>query len=338
MHRPTPQPVTLGVTASMEALDKLLREGRPEFAASGGTAVWTPHRPPRPEKSEGGVRIELKSDLTPKGDQPTAIKDLVEGARRHDRTQVLLGVTGSGKTFTMAKVIEATQRPALILAPNKTLAAQLYGEFKSFFPDNAVEYFVSYYDYYQPEAYIPRTDTYIEKDSSINEQIDRMRHSATRALLERDDVIIVASVSCIYGIGSVETYSAMTFTIKKGEKINQRQMIADLVATQYKRTSADFSRGTFRVRGDVVDIFPAHYEDRAWRVNLFGDEVESIHEFDPLTGHKTDELEFVKIYANSHYVTPRPTLIQAISGHQGRAEMAARRVAQLRPAAGSATP
>ncbi|MEA2980428.1 MAG: excinuclease subunit, partial [Alphaproteobacteria bacterium] len=314
MHRPSPQPITLGVTASMEALDRLLREGRPEFAASGGTAVWTPHRPPRPEKSEGGVRIELKSELTPKGDQPTAIKDLVEGARRHDRTQVLLGVTGSGKTFTMAKVIEATQRPALVLAPNKTLAAQLYGEFKSFFPDNAVEYFVSYYDYYQPEAYIPRTDTYIEKDSSINEQIDRMRHSATRALLERDDVIIVASVSCIYGIGSVETYSAMTFTIKKGEKVNQRQMIADLVATQYKRTSADFSRGTFRVRGDVIDIFPAHYEDRAWRVNLFGDEVESIHEFDPLTGHKTDELEFVKIYANSHYVTPRPTLIQAISG------------------------
>ena len=312
MHRPTPQPITLGVTASMEALDKLLREGRPEFAASGGTAVWTPHRPPRPEKSEGGVRIELKSELTPKGDQPTAIKDLVEGAKRHDRTQVLLGVTGSGKTFTMAKVIEATQRPALILAPNKTLAAQLYGEFKSFFPDNAVEYFVSYYDYYQPEAYIPRTDTYIEKDSSINEQIDRMRHSATRALLERDDVIIVASVSCIYGIGSVETYSAMTFTIKKGEKIDQRQMIADLVAMQYKRTSADFSRGTFRVRGDVIDIFPAHYEDRAWRVNLFGDEVESIHEFDPLTGHKTDELEFVKIYANSHYVTPRPTLIQAM--------------------------
>ncbi len=314
MHRPTPQPITLGVTASMEALDKLLREGRPEFASSGGTAVWTPHRPPRPDKSEGGVRIELKSDMTPKGDQPTAIKDLVEGAKRHDRTQVLLGVTGSGKTFTMAKVIEATQRPAIILAPNKTLAAQLYGEFKSFFPDNAVEYFVSYYDYYQPEAYIPRTDTYIEKDSSINEQIDRMRHSATRALLERDDVIIVASVSCIYGIGSVETYSAMTFTIKKGEKIEQRRMIADLVATQYKRTSADFSRGTFRVRGDVIDIFPAHYEDRAWRVNLFGDEVESIHEFDPLTGHKTDELEFVKIYANSHYVTPRPTLIQAISG------------------------
>jgi excinuclease ABC subunit B len=314
MHRPSPQPVTLGVTASMQALEKLLREGRPEFASSGGTAVWTPHRPPRPEKSEGGVRIELKSELQPKGDQPSAIKDLVEGANRNDRTQVLLGVTGSGKTFTMAKVIEATQRPALVLAPNKTLAAQLYGEFKSFFPDNAVEYFVSYYDYYQPEAYIPRTDTYIEKDSSINEQIDRMRHSATRALLERDDVIIVASVSCIYGIGSVETYSAMTFTIKQKDRINQRQLIADLVATQYKRTAGDFSRGTFRVRGDCIDIFPAHYEDRAWRVNLFGDEVESIHEFDPLTGQKTDELEFVKIYANSHYVTPRPTLIQAIQG------------------------
>jgi excinuclease ABC subunit B len=313
-HRPSPQPVTLGVTASMQALDKLLREGRAEFRESGGTAVWTPHRPPRPEKSEGGVPIVLKSEMQPKGDQPTAIRDLVEGAKRNDRTQVLLGVTGSGKTFTMAKVIEATQRPALILAPNKTLAAQLYGEFKSFFPDNAVEYFVSYYDYYQPEAYIPRTDTYIEKDSSINEQIDRMRHSATRALLERDDVIIVASVSCIYGIGSVETYSAMTFTIKQGDRIDQRRLLADLVATQYKRTAGDFSRGTFRVRGDAIDIFPAHYEDRAWRVNLFGDEVESIHEFDPLTGQKTDELEFVKIYANSHYVTPRPTLVQAIAG------------------------
>ena len=212
----------------------------------------------------------------------------------------------------MAKVIEATQRPAIILAPNKTLAAQLYGEFKSFFPDNAVEYFVCYYDYYQPEAYVPRTDTYIEKDSSINEQIDRMRHSATRALLERDDVIIVASVSCIYGIGSVETYTAMTFALKKGERIDQRQLIADLVALQYKRTQADFTRGTFRVRGDVIDIFPAHYEDRAWRVNLFGDTVENIEEFDPLTGHKQDELEFIKIYANSHYVTPRPTLVQAI--------------------------
>jgi excinuclease ABC subunit B len=303
----------LGVQATADALENLIREGRPEFKGEDGRVkIWTPHRPPRPEKSEGGVRFEIKSEYEPKGDQPTAIKELVEGISRNDRTQVLLGVTGSGKTYTMAKVIEATQRPALILAPNKTLAAQLYGEFKNFFPDNAVEYFVSYYDYYQPEAYVPRTDTYIEKDSSINEQIDRMRHSATRALLERDDVIIVASVSCIYGIGSVETYTAMTFALKKGERIDQRQLIADLVALQYKRTQADFARGTFRVRGDVIDIFPAHYEDRAWRVNLFGDVVENIEEFDPLTGHKQDELEFIKIYANSHYVTPRPTLIQAI--------------------------
>ncbi len=303
----------LGVQATADALENLIREGRPEFKGEDGKVrIWTPHRPPRPEKSEGGVRFEIKSEYEPKGDQPVAIRELVEGISRNDRTQVLLGVTGSGKTYTMAKVIEATQRPAIILAPNKTLAAQLYGEFKSFFPDNAVEYFVSYYDYYQPEAYVPRTDTYIEKDSSINEQIDRMRHSATRALLERDDVIIVASVSCIYGIGSVETYTAMTFALKKGERIDQRQLIADLVALQYKRTQGDFARGTFRVRGDVIDIFPAHYEDRAWRVNLFGDTVETIEEFDPLTGHKQDELEFIKIYANSHYVTPRPTLIQAI--------------------------
>ena len=302
---------SLGVKATAEALESLIKEGRPEFR---GDKIWTPHRPPRPEKSEGGVHFELKSEYEPKGDQPQAIAELVEGINRNDRTQVLLGVTGSGKTYTMAQVIAATQRPALILAPNKTLAAQLYGEFKNFFPDNAVEYFVSYYDYYQPEAYVPRTDTYIEKDSSINEQIDRMRHSATRALLERDDVIIVASVSCIYGIGSVETYTAMTFSLKKSERIDQRQIIADLVALQYKRTQADFTRGTFRVRGDTIDIFPAHYEDRAWRVNLFGDTIESIEEFDPLTGHKSDELEFVKIYANSHYVTPRPTLIQAIKG------------------------
>jgi excinuclease ABC subunit B len=304
---------SLGVKATAESLEALLRDGRPEFRKDDGSLqVWTPHRPPRPEKSEGGVRFKIKSDYAPKGDQPQAIRELVEGIGRHDRTQVLLGVTGSGKTYTMAQVIEATQRPAIILAPNKTLAAQLYGEFKSFFPDNAVEYFVSYYDYYQPEAYVPRTDTYIEKDSSINEQIDRMRHAATRALLERDDVIIVASVSCIYGIGSVETYTAMTFAMKKGERIDQRQLIADLVALQYKRTSADFTRGTFRVRGDTIDIFPAHYEDRAWRVNMFGDTIESIEEFDPLTGHKQDELEFIKIYANSHYVTPRPTLIQAM--------------------------
>jgi excinuclease ABC subunit B len=304
------QPGGFAGMASQQSLERLLREGRPEFSA----IPWTPHRPPRPEKSEGGRTFVIASDFEPEGDQPQAIKDLVEGVKRSDRTQVLLGVTGSGKTFTMAKVIEATQRPALILAPNKTLAAQLYGEFKSFFPDNAVEYFVSYYDYYQPEAYVPRTDTYIEKESTINEQIDRMRHSATRALLERDDVIIVASVSCIYGIGSVETYSAMTFTLKRGGKIDQRQLLADLVALQYKRTQGDFYRGSFRVRGDTVDIFPAHYEDRAWRIHLFGDEIEKIEEMDPLTGQKTDELEFVKIYANSHYVTPRPTLIQAIAG------------------------
>jgi len=304
------QPGGFGGIASQQSLERLLREGRPEFSA----VPWTPHRPPRPEKSEGGRRFVIASDFEPKGDQPHAIKELVEGVNRTDRTQVLLGVTGSGKTFTMAKVIEATQRPALILAPNKTLAAQLYGEFKSFFPENAVEYFVSYYDYYQPEAYVPRTDTYIEKESSINEQIDRMRHSATRALLERDDVIIVASVSCIYGIGSVETYSAMTFALKQGGKIDQRQLLADLVALQYKRSGGDFFRGSFRVRGDTVDIFPAHYEDRAWRIHLFGDEIEKIEEMDPLTGQKTDELDFVKIYANSHYVTPRPTLLQAIHG------------------------
>ncbi len=313
------------------ALENLLRDGRAEFNAQ----TWMPHRPPRPEKSEGGLRLEIKSELEPKGDQPTAIRELVEGANRHERMQVLLGVTGSGKTYTMAKVIEATQRPALVLAPNKTLAAQLYGEFKSFFPDNAVEYFVSYYDYYQPEAYIPRTDTYIEKDSSINEQIDRMRHSATRALLERDDVIIVASVSCIYGIGSVETYSAMTFSLKKGGKIEQRQLIADLVALQYKRTP-DFSRGTFRVRGDTIEIFPAHYEDRAWRVSLFGDEIEKIAEFDPLTGRETDELKFVKIYANSHYVTPRPTLIQAMNSIKAELKWRLDQLDESRPPAGSA--
>ncbi len=274
--------------------------------------MFTPHRPPRPEKSEGGQRLRIVSPFGPRGDQPQAIDELVKGIRLVERDQVLLGVTGSGKTFTMAHVIEQTQRPALILAPNKTLAAQLYGEFRSFFPDNAVEYFVSYYDYYQPEAYVPRTDTYIEKESSINEQIDRMRHSATRALLERDDVIVVASVSCIYGIGDVETYSAMTFGVKKGERISQRQLLADLVALQYRRNDGNFFRGTFRVRGDTVEIFPSHLEDRAWRVSLFGDEIEQIAEFDPLTGQKMAELESVKVYANSHYVTPKPTLDQAV--------------------------
>ncbi|HEX8233609.1 MAG TPA: excinuclease ABC subunit UvrB [Caulobacteraceae bacterium] len=277
-------------------------------------AAWVPHRPARPQKGEGGRRFKLVSDYEPAGDQPAAIAELVAAAKAKERDQVLLGVTGSGKTFTMAKVIEATQRPALILAPNKTLAAQLYSEFKSFFPDNAVEYFVSYYDYYQPEAYVPRTDTYIEKDSSQNEQIDRMRHSATRAILERDDVIVVASVSCIYGIGSVETYTAMTFTLEVGQRVNEKQMMADLVAQQYRRNEQAFERGTFRRKGDTLEIFPAHYEDRAWRVSLFGDEVEGIAEFDPLTGKKTAELPAIKIFANSHYVTPRPTLLQAMKG------------------------
>ncbi len=351
-----------GVQATDNALQNLLQTGDPNINKD--LKGWVPHRPDRPEKSEGGVPIQMVTDYMPAGDQPTAIADLVEGvsgksyaealiaagmdaseaegaAKRagrpcvaaqtseasarartdesadalletnKDQTQVLLGVTGSGKTFTMAKVIEETQRPALILAPNKTLAAQLYGEFKQFFPNNAVEYFVSYYDYYQPEAYVPRSDTYIEKESSVNEQIDRMRHAATRSLLERDDVIIIASVSCIYGIGSVETYTAMTFKMTIGDRIDQRQLLADLVAQQYKRAEMNFVRGTFRVRGDTIEIFPAHLEDRAWRISLFGDEIESITEFDPLTGHKMDDLKSVKIYANSHYVTPRPTLNQA---------------------------
>jgi len=284
-----------------------------DLANAATPPMWAPHRPARPAKSEGGIPFRLVSDYEPAGDQPTAIRDLVEGIRAREHDQVLLGVTGSGKTFTMAQIIAETQRPALILAPNKTLAAQLYSEFRSYFPDNAVEYFVSYYDYYQPEAYVPRTDTFIEKDSSRNEQIDRMRHSATRAVLERDDVIIVASVSCIYGIGSVETYTAMTFELAVGQKIDDRQMVADLVAQQYKRNDAAFERGTFRKRGDTIEIFPAHYEDRAWRVGLFGDEIETIQEFDPLTGRKTADLPLVKIYANSHYVTPRPTLNQAIT-------------------------
>ncbi|WP_308218649.1 excinuclease ABC subunit UvrB [Ciceribacter sp. RN22] len=298
-----------GVTATVDALSKLIESGNPLFKNG---EIWVPHRPARPEKSEGGIAIRMQSDYQPAGDQPTAIKDLVEGLNSGDRTQVLLGVTGSGKTFTMAKVIEATQRPAVILAPNKTLAAQLYSEFKNFFPDNAVEYFVSYYDYYQPEAYVPRSDTYIEKESSINEQIDRMRHAATRAILERDDCIIVASVSCIYGIGSVETYTAMTFQMSVGDRLDQRQLLADLVAQQYKRQDINFTRGSFRVRGDTIEIFPAHLEDAAWRISMWGDEIEAITEFDPLTGQKTGDMQTVKIYANSHYVTPRPTLNAAI--------------------------
>jgi excinuclease ABC subunit B len=272
---------------------------------------FTPHRPTRPDKSMGGIPFKLVSEYEPAGDQPTAIAELTDSALAGEQTQVLLGVTGSGKTFTMAKVIETLQRPALILAPNKILAAQLYGEFKSFFPENAVEYFVSYYDYYQPEAYVPRSDTYIEKESSVNEAIDRMRHSATRALLERDDVIIVASVSCLYGIGSVETYSAMIFDIKVGDVVDQRELIRKLVALQYKRNDAAFTRGCFRVRGDSLEIFPSHYEDMAWRVSFFGDEIEAISEFDPLTGTKGAALEKVRVYANSHYVTPGPTMKQA---------------------------
>ncbi len=263
-------------------------------------------------KLEGGKKFKIKSDFKPAGDQPEAIKKLVGGANKDQFNQVLLGVTGSGKTFTMAKVIEATNRPALILAPNKTLAAQLYGEMKTFFPDNAVEYFVSYYDYYTPEAYVPRSDTYIEKEASINEQIDRMRHSATRSLLERDDVLIVASVSCIYGLGSVEAYSKMTLTLQKNYDYNREQIIKSLISLQYKRNDQNFHRGTFRARGEYLEIFPSHLEDRAWRLSLFGDKLEKIEEFDPLTGDQVRELSLIKVYANSHYITPKPTVEQAI--------------------------
>ena len=275
---------------------------------------WVPHRPDRPDVAEASTPLSVVSDYQPAGDQPAAIEELVAGLNAKEHDQVLLGVTGSGKTFTMAKIIEATKRPALVLAHNKTLAAQLYGEFKNFFPNNAVEYFVSYYDYYQPEAYIPRTDTYIEKESTINEQIDRMRHSATRSLLEREDVIIVSSVSCIYGIGSVETYTAMTFALSVGEQIERKKLLADLVALQYKRNDIQFARGSFRARGDVIEIFPAHLEDVAWRLSMFGDEIEEIVEFDPLTGQKIQDREQIKLYANSHYVTPRPTLKKAVEG------------------------
>jgi len=264
------------------------------------------------EKLEGGRRFVLHTPFESAGDQPTAIAELVSGINDGEQDQVLLGATGTGKTFTMAKVIEATQRPAIIMAPNKTLAAQLYGEFRNFFPENAVEYFVSFYDYYQPEAYVPRSDTFIEKESQINEQIDRMRHAATRALLERDDVIIVASVSCIYGIGSVETYGAMTLDLKTGEAYDQRGVMADLIAQQYKRNDAGFVRGSFRVRGDSLEIWPAHLEDRGWRLSFFGEDLESITEFDTLTGAKTNVLDQVRVYANSHYVTPKPTLTQAL--------------------------
>ena len=267
---------------------------------------------PIKRKLEGGIKFKIKSDFQPAGDQPQAIKELTKNLKDKKNEQVLLGVTGSGKTFTMAKVIEATNRPALVLAPNKTLAAQLYGEFKSFFPDNAVEYFVSYYDYYTPEAYVPRSDTYIEKEASINEQIDRMRHSATRSLLERDDVIIVASVSCIYGLGSVEAYSKMTITLKKNNEYDRDQLIRTFITLQYKRNDQNFFRGTFRVRGENLEIFPSHLEDRAWRISFNFNKLEKIEEFDPLTGNKTNDYSIIKIYANSHYITPKPTMDQAI--------------------------
>ncbi|MCX7683746.1 MAG: excinuclease ABC subunit UvrB [Acetobacteraceae bacterium] len=268
--------------------------------------------PPKRPALPNTRRFRVVSPFEPSGDQPQAIAGLVAGLAAGERDQVLLGVTGSGKTFTMAKVIEAVQRPTLILAPNKTLAAQLYGEMKSFFPDNAVEYFVSYYDYYQPEAYVPRTDTYIEKDAQINEQIDRMRHAATQALLERNDVVIVASVSCIYGIGSVETYGNMVVKLSAGGAVGREALLKALVELQYRRNDAGFQRGTFRVRGESIDIWPSHLEDRAWRISLWGDEIEAIREFDPLTGEIAGEMESAAIYANSHYVTPRPTLLQAI--------------------------
>ena len=272
-------------------------------------------------KLEGGKKFKIISNFTPAGDQPEAIKKLVSGANKEQFNQVLLGVTGSGKTFTMAKVIEATNRPALILAPNKTLAAQLYGEMKTFFPENAVEYFVSYYDYYTPEAYVPRSDTYIEKEASINEQIDRMRHSATRSLLERDDVLIVASVSCIYGLGSVEAYSKMTLTLQKNYEYNREQIIKSFVALQYKRNDQNFYRGTFRVRGENLEVFPSHLEDRAWRISLFGNKLEQIEEFDPLTGDKVRDLNLIKVYANSHYITPKPTVEQAVINIQKELEL-----------------
>ena len=310
---------TVGISATVKALEEIILHGRKEVE---GNTEWKPHRPAPRQKSEGGIPFKLVTPYEPAGDQPQAIAELVEGVENGETDQVLLGVTGSGKTYTMAQTIARTGRPALILAHNKTLAAQLYGEMKSFFPENAVEYFVSYYDYYQPEAYVPRTDTYIEKESTINEQIDRMRHAATRALLERDDVIIVASVSCIYGIGSVEDYTAMTIDLRKGQKVDQRELLRSLTALQYKRGEAGFTRGTFRVRGDTVELFPAHYEDAAWRITLFGNEIEQISEFDPLTGKKSSDLLSVRVFANSHYVTPRATLSGAIK--EIRKELAAR--------------
>jgi excinuclease ABC subunit B len=301
---------------------KQIRGSFEQSLAEAERATWVPMTIARPEKGEGGRAFELVSEYLPAGDQPQAIAELTAGVEAGERNQVLLGVTGSGKTYTVAQVIQRTQKPSLVLAPNKTLAAQLYGEMKDFFPNNAVEYFVSYYDYYQPEAYVPRTDTYIEKEAHINQQIDRMRHAATRALLERDDVIIVASVSCIYGIGSVETYGKMTLELKVGATLDRGALLKSLVELQYRRNDNFFGRGTFRVRGDVVELWPAHLEDRAWRFVLFGDDLEEIVEFDPLTGQRSDAFKKVRVYANSHYVTPRPTLQQAMKGI--KAELAVR--------------
>ena len=264
------------------------------------------------ERSETSPAFALESPFQPAGDQPAAIKEIIKGFQAGERDQVLLGVTGSGKTFTVAQVIQHLQRPSLVMAPNKILAAQLYSEMKEFFPNNAVEYFVSYYDYYQPEAYVARTDTFIEKTASINEQIDRMRHSATRSMLERRDVIVVASVSCIYGIGGANTYSEMTVPLKVGQMLDKQQLMQNLILLQYKRNDLAFARGTFRSRGDVLDIFPSHFADRAWRLSFFGDEIESISEMDVLTGEKFAKLEEIRVFANSHYVTPGPTIQQAI--------------------------
>src|SRR5215470_19423513 len=279
---------------------------------SGQNPLFTPHRPPRPEKSEGGIAFAIISDLTPRGDQPAAIEELVKAVAAHERNQVLLGVTGSGKTYTMAQVIARTGRPALVLAPNKTLAAQLYGEFKSFFPHNAVEYFVSYYDYYQPEAYVPRTDTYIEKESSINEHIEQMRLSATKALLERSDSIIVATVSSIYGLGDPEAYLAMVLHLKRGDRLDQRALLRRLAEMQYTRNELDLTQGNYRVRGDVIDIFPAESEREAVRVELFDDTIDSITLFDPLTGAINRKLPRFTVYPGTHYVTPRERLVGAV--------------------------
>ena len=286
------------------------------------------------QRPEGGRPFELVSEFQPAGDQPQAIAELVDGpAAAASATRCCWASPARARPSPWRMSSPQMQRPAIVLAPNKILAAQLYGEFKSFFPNNSVEYFVSYYDYYQPEAYVPRTDTYIEKTSSINEQIDRMRHSATRALFERDDVIIVASVSCIYGIGSPETYARMTLTLKQGQQVERQRLLRALVELQYRRNELDFTRGAFRAKGDTIEIFPAHLEDRAWRLSMFGDEVESITEFDPLTGERSGRLDQIRLYPNSHYVTPKPTLQEAVEAHQGGAEGAARVLPRHRQAA-----